>query len=86
MAKAQRMTITDDALSYARAVRRGPSTWFDRLPAEVQAELEDLKRRFVAGELGDLTRQSLSRGLEHSLRSRDMLNVRSQEVSRWLAR
>lgn len=84
--KTQPVSLADEVLSHARAVRRGPVTWFERLPSDVQAELEALKRRLNAGELGDLTKNALAKGLEQSLRSRGLLTVRIQEISRWLAR
>lgn len=38
--------LLDDVLSRARVSKPGTKTWFDRLPAETQAELDAVKQAF----------------------------------------
>jgi hypothetical protein len=45
MAKAK-TSLLDDVLARAQAVKPGFKTWFDRLPAEQQAELASVKASF----------------------------------------
>lgn len=80
------LTITAEVLAHARGVKRGPGNWFDRLPADVQAEMVALKASVDAGDHPDMTRSAIAAGLEVTLRQRGLLTVKRQEISRWLAR
>jgi len=46
MAKAKAPSLLDDVLSRARNRSPGFKTWFQRLPAEAQAELEAVRASF----------------------------------------
>lgn len=46
MAKAKQTSLLDDVLARARGKKPGFKSWFDRLPADAQAELLVVKQSF----------------------------------------
>ncbi len=57
--------------------------WYERLPADVLAELEELKREHRAGTLPG-TRVALAITISEQLRLRGLSDVGMQGVSAWL--
>lgn len=62
---------------------RGTLPWYERLPADKRAELEELKREHRAGLLPG-TRYGLAATISEELRVRGLVNVGIQGVSAWL--
>ena len=57
--------------------------WHERIPAEVLAELEELKREHLAGEI-NATRTALAITISTQLRLRGLSDVGRQGVEAWL--
>lgn len=64
-------------------VRTGFPPWHQMLPAEVKAEVEEIKKMFWAGQL-ETKGFTLARILAAKLAQRGLANVKPQTVSRWL--
>jgi len=75
--------IVADVLTAAARVTRGPGIWLDRLPADVQSELEGIRRAVLAGELPH-TKSAVAKGVESALRARGLPAVKWPEVVKWL--
>lgn len=86
MAKAPKSPPTDLAASI-RAVlpsgKPGSLAWFQRIPPEVLAELEALKREHREGKLAG-TRTGLARTISNELLARGLSTIGPQGVIAWL--
>ena len=73
----------------ASAVGR-QKTWFDKVPADVQAELDEAKLSFLRGEIIDQRgRMPVSRFAEMlsaELAEREIANIGRQGIENWLKR
>lgn len=65
-------------------VRRKPPNWLDRLTAEQRAEVEDIKRSWLAGEI-QASALSLAVSLVETCRERGIPTCGFQGVRAWLA-
>lgn len=83
MARAANPSLLDELRQHL-PVRRGPASWFASLAPGIRDELEQIKARFVAGEMGqDITRTGLSMALAKTLQLRGM-KVTHHTIDRWL--
>lgn len=86
MAKAQTSPPSDLASSIRAALpsgKPGSLAWFQRIPPEVLADLEALKREHREGKLpGTMT--GLARTISNELLARGLSNIGPQGVIEWL--
>jgi hypothetical protein len=76
-------SLTDAIRAAIPPTPRGTLPWYERLPADKRAELEELKREHRAGLLPG-TRYGLAATISEQLRLRGLANVGIQGVSAWL--
>lgn len=76
-------TLTSDILAGVMSLKRGPSGWFSRLPADVQAEVNAVRERFAAGEI-QATKYALAKSIHAALAARGLIAIGWKEVVRWL--
>jgi hypothetical protein len=76
-------SLTDAVIALAQDSTPGPSTWFTRLPAEVQQELDALKKRWLAGEI-PVQKRPLARAVIDTVRARGHATAGLQGVEDWL--
>lgn len=77
--------LTGAILEAAAAVARRPVCWFDKLPADVQAELVAIRDALRRGEVAQ-TKSAIARGAETVLRERGLAAVKWPEIVKWLDR
>ena len=75
--------MTDDILRRVEQRSAGPTTWFQRLPADQQAELESLRQRWITGEVA-IQKRPLSRAIIATCRERGIAVAGIQGVEDWL--
>ena len=75
--------IVDDILRRVEQRQPGPATWFTRLTAEHQAELDTLRQRWITGELG-IGKRALARAIIATCRERGLSVSGVQGVEDWL--
>ena len=78
------MALADEILAAVPSNVRRP-TWWDKLPKEASAELLDVRRRFHAGEYGELTRYRLGTLLLQRCQSRGWRTCDARRMAEWLA-
>lgn len=78
-------SLTEEVSARARAIRRGPLSWHDRLPDKVRDEVFALRDALHAGQL-DYSQSALAKALEESLKARGVSCPKWGEISKWLAR
>lgn len=65
-------------------------TWFDKLPADVQAELNQAKLSFLRGEIvdahGRMPTSRFAEMMSAELAEREIANVGRQGIENWLRR
>lgn len=64
-------------------IRTGFPPWHQTLPPEAKAEVDEIKRMFLAGQL-ETKAFTLARILAAKLAERGLANVKPQTVSKWL--
>lgn len=64
--------------------RRGFAPWYETLPEPIAAEVHEIKRQWLAGEL-PATKSALAGGLSKSLKARG-IDIGHMGVIRWLER
>lgn len=79
----KRQTIAEDVLARVRGHKPGFAPWYERLPPDALAELQTLRARWVAGELG-LKKRQLARAIIATCRDRGLYVVGVQGVEHWL--
>jgi hypothetical protein len=72
-----------DAVAAVARARRKPPNWLDRLTAEQRAEVEDIKRAWLAGEFA-ASGLSLAVSLVENCRERGIPTCGVQGVRAWL--
>jgi hypothetical protein len=72
-----------DAVAAAARVRRKPPNWLDRLSASQRAEIEEIKRSWLAGEFS-ASAMSLAVSLVENCRERGIMTCGVQGVRSWL--
>ena len=75
--------LVSEILAGVAAIRKGPAGWFEKIPADAQAELIELRDRFRSGTLA-CTKTGLAKSIHTALVGRDVLQVGWREVERWL--
>lgn len=86
MAKGQTSQPSDLAASIRAAIpsgRPGTTSWFQRIPREVLAELEAIRQEFRDGKLAG-TKTGLARTISNELLARGLSNIGPQGVIEWL--
>jgi len=66
------------------AARKGPESWFSKLPPDVQQELTQVRAEFLAGQI-EGTRTALARSIHTALSGRGLITVSRSEVMRWIS-
>lgn len=72
-------------LSRVTELRPGFRTWFDRLPPEVQGELDAIRQQWQAGQTGHQKR-ALARAIVAEMQARELPVSGVQGVEHWLGR
>lgn len=85
MPKAKQKTLTDEVISVAKAIRRGPLSWHERLPPKTHAEIVAMRSRLHDGTIG-VTQTALAKSLEATLKRRGLPSPKWGEIAKWLAR
>lgn len=80
----KRTPLADEVLSRVLGHRPGFAPWYERLPKDALAELEALRARWAAGELG-LKKRQLARAIIATCRERGWYVVGVQGVEHWLS-
>lgn len=75
--------LMSDVLATAKTVRPGPSTWAQRLPDDLRAELDEIRVAFHAGKV-PVTKNSLCRAIKSQVEARGHWCVNVAGVVRWL--
>jgi hypothetical protein len=75
--------LTDEILSGIVAAQKGPMGWFHKLPANLQAELLDVRERFRAGKIAG-NKTSVAKSIHAALKARGLITAAYTEVLRWL--
>lgn len=70
----------------AAAMPRRNPTWFDRLEAPAQAELNEAKLAYLRGDLGRLSMSRFATILSAELAERKICQVGRQGIETWLKR
>jgi hypothetical protein len=58
--------------------------WWNKLPPDVLKELNELRDRFHAGELGAMTKTALARAIVEAVTDRGLEIARVKQVIQWL--
>lgn len=58
--------------------------WWKKLPPDVLEELEQLRARFHAGQLGDMTKTALARAIVDAVMDRGVEMPKYRQVITWL--
>jgi hypothetical protein len=82
MPKAKKL-LTDEILLGILPTKKGPGSWFSKLPGDAQAELLEIREQFFAGKIVG-TRTALARSIHAALKARELITVTHAEVMRWL--
>ena len=75
--------LADEVLSHVLGHRSGFAPWYERLPKDALEELEALRARWVAGELG-LKKRQLARAIIATCQQHGWHVVGVQGVEHWL--
>lgn len=85
MAKAKSQSGVALADAIADRVRPAkPHTWIDRLSAEDQAGIYEIRRRFQAGGYGSASAASVARAMREEAAANGWHIVSEKELSEWL--
>jgi hypothetical protein len=76
-----RGSLLDDVV--ANLPRKGQQPWHTTIPAELLQELEQVRARFLAGEIPSATKTGLATALAKSLKSRGV-EIGHRGVESWL--
>ena len=74
-------TLLDDVL--ANLPKKGQKPWHETLPPEVLAEIEQLRSKFLAGEIPAATKTGFANALAKSLTARGIV-IGHRGVEAWL--
>jgi hypothetical protein len=74
-------TLLDDVVA-TLPTRRGFRPWNEVLPSDIAAEVEEIKRQFISGELST-TKSALAMSLSRALKARG-IQIGHMGVARWL--
>lgn len=85
MAKSPHPSLADAIKAAVPAKPRRMSPWYEALPANVLAELEEVRAAFWRGEMGP-SKYGVARAISAELRSRQISEVGFQGVLAWLQR
>jgi len=83
MSKGKPTAIADEIVARAQNYKPGFTAWHYEIPADVLAELEALRERWVSGELG-LQKRALARSIVQTLKDRGLPVSGFQGVEHWL--
>lgn len=75
-----------DRVAVGLATSTVRQTWFTVLPADVQAEIENVRKRFQAGEYGPAKRTVVARFLHAECERQGWKTCDVQRLSQWLAK
>jgi hypothetical protein len=64
--------------------RRGSLAWYDKLPPDARAEVEQIKAKYLAGEYGELPKRHAAKVLQKWLTARAFPLVGEWAIVRWL--
>ena len=78
--------LADAVRERVRGIRPGPKPWLDRLPADVQEQLLDVRRRFQAGEYGGASAREVGQLVTEAAAERGWAVAGCKEVALWLRR
>ena len=81
----KRRGLLDDVVQSLPSGRPGFAPWYERMPQEVREELEEIRRRFHAGELATRS-NTLARVLSAKLAERNLVDIGAHTINRWLAK
>lgn len=76
-------SLVADVLARVRP-RENRAGWWKKLPSEMLAELESLRTRLQAGELGGMTKTALARAIVEAATDRGIEMPRCRQVIQWL--
>lgn len=85
MAKRKR-ALLDDVIAKVQIKRPGFASWFERLPKEMQHELEAIRTKFENGQLNGLNKRAVSTAISQVVRERGYHCCGMQGVLAWLNR
>ena len=85
MAKAKGRKLADAILSRATNTRHGSQPWYRRLPADVVAELEQIRVDWESGRTG-LQKRAMARAIMSEMQDRNRPVCGLQGVAGWLDR
>lgn len=77
----QTTSLLDDVV--ANLPKKGPASWHETLPPALAEELEQVRQRFVAGEIHGATKTGLAAALSKSLKARG-IDIGHRGVESWL--
>jgi hypothetical protein len=80
------VALADAVRERVRGIKPGPKPWLDRLPADVQEQLLDVRRRFQAGEYGSASAREVGQLVTDAAAERGWSVAGWKEVSLWLRR
>lgn len=77
-------TLLDDVATKLNHTRAGYASWFEKLPAEAQAECRAVRDAFRRGEIGPRT--VIARALIAAAKERGWQIAQEKQVSVWLSK
>jgi hypothetical protein len=84
MSKKNQPSFLSDVVAKAVSVRTGYLSWFEKLPADAQAECLAVRDAFRRGEIG--TKAVVARAMIAAARSRGWSISAEKQVCQWLAK
>ena len=76
-------SLLDDVLATAASCRFGPAAWVEKLPADLRAEVEQVKHAYKTKAV-DVRKNALARALKAAVEQRGFPCVNQAGVVRWL--
>lgn len=81
MAKSR--TLLEDVIASAKACHFGPTPWIQKLPADLQEELQQVKTAFKDKSI-DIRKNALAKSIKDAVEARGFQCVNQAGVVRWL--